>query len=109
MALEYLSGFGNHVETEAIPGTLPVGRNSPQRVKRGLYAEQFSGSAFTAPRGANKRSWLYRLRPSVKHVSRFSPVAHDRLRSAPDADRHPLPIGALRWNPVLIPNQPLDF
>ena len=61
----YMSGFGNEFATEALPGTLPVGQNSPQRVAHGLYAEQLSGTAFTAPRGQNRRSWLYRLRPSA--------------------------------------------
>jgi homogentisate 1,2-dioxygenase len=109
MAFDYMSGFGNHVETEAIPGTLPVGRNSPQRVKHGLYAEQFSGSAFTAPRGFNRRSWLYRLHPSVKHVGRFVAIESDHLRSAPDTDRGALPLGALRWNPVPLPKTPQSF
>ena len=59
----YMSGFGNSFETEALPGALPIGRNSPQRCAYGLYAEQLSGSPFTAPRGANERSWLYRIRP----------------------------------------------
>ena len=57
----YMSGFGNSFETEALPGALPVGRNSPQRCAYGLYAEQLSGSPFTAPRGSNERSWLYRI------------------------------------------------
>jgi homogentisate 1,2-dioxygenase len=70
----YLPGFGNDFETEALPGALPAGRNSPQRVNYGLYAEQLSGSPFTAPRGANERSWLYRIRPSVKHVGRFEKI-----------------------------------
>ena len=70
----YMSGFGNSFETEALPGALPVGRNSPQRCAYGLYAEQLSGSPFTAPRGANERSWLYRIRPSVKHSGRFAKV-----------------------------------
>ena len=61
----YLSGFGNHFATEALPGALPEGRNSPQRCAYGLYAEQFSGTAFTAPRSANRRSWLYRIRPAA--------------------------------------------
>ena len=61
----YMSGFGNSFETEALPGALPIGRNSPQRCAYGLYAEQLSGSPFTAPRGSNERSWLYRIRPSV--------------------------------------------
>ena len=64
-ALEYQSGFGNHFATEALPGALPVGRNSPQRCAYGLYAEQLSGTAFTAPRAENRRSWLYRIRPFI--------------------------------------------
>ena len=70
----YMSGFGNSFETEALPGALPIGRNSPQRCAYGLYAEQLSGSPFTAPRGSNERSWLYRIRPSVKHSGRFTKV-----------------------------------
>ena len=67
----YMSGFGNSFETEALSGALPIGRNSPQRCAYGLYAEQLSGSPFTAPRGSNERSWLYRIRPSVRHSGRF--------------------------------------
>jgi homogentisate 1,2-dioxygenase len=63
----YMSGFGNGFETEALPGALPVGRNSPQRCAYGLYAEQISGSPSTAPRAANERSWLYRIRPTAAH------------------------------------------
>ena len=63
-----MPGFGNDFETEALPGALPVGQNSPQRTAYGLYAEQLSGSPFTAPRGTNERSWLYRIRPSVQHA-----------------------------------------
>ena len=64
----YQSGFRNEFATEALPGALPVGRNSPQRCAYGLYAEQLTGSAFTAPRGANLRSWLYRIRPAAMHL-----------------------------------------
>src|SRR5262245_60195635 len=71
----YMPGFGNDFETEALPGALPVGQNSPQRTAYGLYAEQLSGSPFTAPRGSNERSWLYRIRPSVKHTGKFHKVA----------------------------------
>ena len=67
-AAGYMPGFGNDFETEALPGALPVGQNSPQQTAYGLYAEQLSGSPFTAPRGSNERSWLYRIRPSVKHT-----------------------------------------
>ena len=70
----YIPGFGNHVSTEAVAGALPEGRNSPQRPAFGLYAEQLSGTAFTAPRNENRRSWLYRLRPSADHRP-FAPYA----------------------------------
>ena len=63
----YLSGFGGTFESEAVPGALPHGRNSPQRPAFGLYTEQLSGTAFTAPRGENRRSWLYRMRPTADH------------------------------------------
>ena len=66
--MSYLSGFGNHFASESIPGALPEGRNSPQHTAFGLYAEQLSGTAFTAPRAENRRSWLYRLRPSAAHL-----------------------------------------
>ena len=94
--MEYLSGFGGHFETEAVAGTLPVGRNSPQRPPHGLYAEQLSGSAFTAPRHDNLRSWLYRIRPSVLQGG-FTPFAVPTWHSGPfAADGTP---DALRWRP----------
>ena len=68
MASSFMPGFGNDFETEALPGALPQGQNSPQRCAYGLYAEQLSGSPFTAPRGENERSWLYRMRPSVRQA-----------------------------------------
>ncbi len=104
----YQSGFGNGFETEAIAGALPVGRNSPQRVAYGLYAEQLSGSPFTAPRASNKRSWLYRIRPSVLHSGRFERVDEGHWHSAPNRE-HVLPIGQLRWDPVPIPAEPRSF
>jgi homogentisate 1,2-dioxygenase len=104
----YMSGFGNGFETEALPGALPVGRNSPQRCAYGLYAEQLSGSPFTAPRAANQRSWLYRIRPSVSHWNRFSRADLPFWRTAPHAGAD-LPIAPLRWSPVPIPSQSLSF
>ncbi|MET0271071.1 MAG: homogentisate 1,2-dioxygenase [Sphingomonas sp.] len=102
-----MPGFGNHFSTEAVPGALPIGRNSPQKVPFGLYAEQFSGSAFTAPRSENRRSWLYRLRPAASHPP-FSPYdGAPRLRSSP------LPAAAspnrLRWDPLPWPTGPTDW
>src|SRR5437868_6257824 len=104
----YISGFGNSFETEALPGALPIGRNSPQRPAYGLYAEQLSGSPFTAPRNANERSWLYRIRPSVKHTGRFTRVDNRLWRTAPCFE-HDIPLGQLRWNPTPIPTEPLTL
>ena len=75
MSLSYMPGFGNDFETETLAGALPQGMNSPQRPAYGLYAEQLSGSPFTAPRGTTERSWLYLIRPSVKHHRRFAAAA----------------------------------
>jgi homogentisate 1,2-dioxygenase len=105
----YMSGFGNSFETEALPGALPVGRNSPQRVKYGLYAEQLSGSAFTAPRNQNQRSWLYRIRPSVKHIARFRLVERGDIRTAPNTSESRLSIGQFRWDPVPLPAGEANF
>jgi homogentisate 1,2-dioxygenase len=106
----YMSGFGNSFETETLPGALPVGRNSPQKINYGLYAEQLSGSPFTAPQATNQRSWLYRIRPSVKHSGRYRKVDKGLIRTAPQArDESDLPIGQLRWNPSPIPDEALTF
>jgi len=109
MGLSYMPGFGNDFETESLPGSLPQGRNSPQRPAYGLYAEQLSGSPFTAPRGANERSWLYRIRPSVKHTGRFVPDDYPYWKSAPNAGDHELALGQYRWDPVPMPGRPMDF
>ncbi|MGX9964048.1 homogentisate 1,2-dioxygenase [Roseomonas sp. F4] len=105
----YMSGFGNGFETEALPGALPVGRNSPQRCAYGLYAEQLSGSPFTAPRASNARSWLYRIRPTVAHIGRFAPRDAGLWRSAPCAEETGLPIQPLRWDPLPIPESGETF
>lgn len=105
--LGYLPGFGNHFSTEALRGALPVGQNTPQRVAFGLYAEQLSGAAFTAPRSENYRSWLYRIRPSVVH-GEFVSVEARKLKSRP-FDETPATPNQLRWSPIPIPNDPTDF
>ena len=106
----YMSGFGNSFETEALAGALPVGRNSPQKVNYGLYAEQLSGSPFTAPHESNQRSWLYRIRPTVKHSSRYRKIDKGLIRTAPAArEESDLPIGQLRWGPIPIPDENLTF
>jgi homogentisate 1,2-dioxygenase len=104
--LQYLSGFGNHFSSEALPGALPLGRNSPQRCPYGLYAEQLSGTAFTAPRHANRRSWLYRIRPALMH-GEFEALADGpltdhfaQLQASPNR---------LRWDPLPLPTAPTDF
>ncbi len=108
-APQYMPGFGNDFETEALPGALPQGQNSPQKCPYGLYAEQLSGTAFTAPRGQNERSWCYRIRPSVRHVGRFREIALPHWKSAP----HILPgvasLGQYRWNPVPHEDAPLTW
>ena len=109
MAHSYMPGFGNDFETETLPGSLPQGRNSPQRPAYGLYAEQLSGSPFTAPRGTNERSWLYRIRPSVKHTGRFRQIDYPHWKSAPNIGVHELALGQLRWGPVQIPDVETDF
>ena len=103
-----LAGFGNHHATEAVAGALPQGRNSPQKVAFGLYAEQFSGTAFTAPRAENRRSWLYRMRPTASHAA-FTPYGPDTLiRSGPFTEVPPSP-NRLRWDPIALPTSPVDF
>jgi homogentisate 1,2-dioxygenase len=109
MTLTYMPGFGNDFETEALPGALPQGQNSPQQCAYGLYAEQLSGSPFTAPRGANERSWLYRMRPSVRHTGRFAKTDVPGWKTAPSPDDHDLPIAQLRWGPPPMPNEPATF
>ncbi|WIG54459.1 MAG: Homogentisate 1,2-dioxygenase [Rhodanobacteraceae bacterium] len=102
----YLTGFGNEHSSEALAGALPVGRNSPQKVPYGLYAEQLSGTAFTAPRHANRRSWLYRIRPAALHGSfeAFEQRAfHNRF------DEAPTPPDQMRWSPFALPDVPTDF
>ncbi|HEY0628866.1 MAG TPA: homogentisate 1,2-dioxygenase [Sphingomicrobium sp.] len=95
--LHYLTGFGAHFESEAVPGALPKGRNSPQRPPFGLYAEQLSGTAFTAPRHENRRSWLYRMRPTADHRP-FERYAGAKL-FAPGTVDEPLTPNRLRWDP----------
>ena len=104
--LSYQSGFGNSFATEALPGALPVGRNSPQRAPYGLYAEQFSGTAFTAPRADSRRSWLYRIRPSAMHRP-FERMAAGRFVS--DFTALASTPNQLRWNPLPMPQAPTDF
>ena len=104
----YMSGFGNTFETEALPRALPVGRNSPQKVNYGLYAEQLSGSPFTAPQATNERSWLYRIRPGVRHTARFERIDAGLIRTAPQRESE-APIGQLRWGPTPIPGDKLTL
>jgi homogentisate 1,2-dioxygenase len=105
--LRYRSGFGNENATEAVPGALPQGRNSPQRPPLGLYAEQLSGTAFTAPRGLNRRTWVYRLRPSAMHAP-FRRIDNGLLRTAPFRDSEPSP-NRMRWDPLPMAEKPTDF
>ena len=105
--LRYQTGFGNDFATEAVPGALPVGRSNPKQPAHGLYTEELNGTAFTAPRAGNRRSWTYRIRPSAVHEP-FKPLAAGLLRSAP-FDEVPAPPNQLRWRPLPIPTVPTDF
>ena len=103
---QYFTGFGNHFATEAERGALPIGRNSPQKAPLGLYAEQFTGTAFTAPRHANRRSWLYRIRPGAAHGKfELLPASafHNRF------DEQPASPNRLRWNPLEKVTGSVDF
>jgi homogentisate 1,2-dioxygenase len=105
-ALQYLSGFGNEFASEALSGALPKGQNSPQKCPYGLYAEQLSGTAFTAPRAANRRSWLYRIRPAAMHEP-FERIDDGALTS--DFSQAEATPNQLRWDPLPIPLEPTDF
>src|SRR5437870_1265263 len=110
-SLNYQNGFGNEFGTEALAGALPEGRNSPQRCGYGLYAEQVSGTAFTAPRHANRRSWLYRIRPAAMHGP-FTAFAQPRFHN--DFGTGPVTPDQLRWSPLPMPTSdanaaPADF
>ncbi|MDG3015296.1 homogentisate 1,2-dioxygenase [Speluncibacter jeojiensis] len=105
--MAYLSGFGNEHQTEAVPGAVPSQQNSPQHVPLGLYAEQHSGTAFTEPRANNRRSWVYRIRPSAAHPA-FQRIDDGLLRSAPLLDGVADP-NRLRWDPLPRPARPVDF
>ncbi|TCT10979.1 homogentisate 1,2-dioxygenase [Paralcaligenes ureilyticus] len=105
--LHYQTGFGNHLATEALPGALPVGRNSPQVCPYGLYAEQLSGTAFTAPRADNRRSWLYRIRPAAAQQP-FEPCEDITDWNNAFGDG-PVTPNQLRWDPQPVPTQPTDF
>ena len=104
----YMSGFGNGYETEALPGALPIGRNSPQRCAYGLYAEQISGSPFTAPRATNERTWFYRIRPTVAHWGDFRPRDVGLWRTAPCHEIQ-MPPAPLRWDPLPLPDTATSF
>jgi homogentisate 1,2-dioxygenase len=107
MTTDYMSGFGSHFATEAVAGALPEGRNSPQRPAFGLYAEQLSGTSFTAPRAENRRSWLYRMRPSAEHppYRRYEGAP----LFAPGIVDEPLAPNRLRWDPLGWPDEPADL
>ena len=106
-ALAYQSGFGNEFASEGLPGALPQGRNSPQRNPYGLYAEVLSGTAFTAPRAENQRTWLYKIQPSAMQ-SAFRRIDNRLLRSGPFTEAEPSP-NRMRWDPLPVDDAPADF
>ncbi|MFC0202058.1 homogentisate 1,2-dioxygenase [Paracoccus rhizosphaerae] len=102
----YMPGFGNDFDTEALPGALPQGQNSPQKCNYGLYAEQLSG---TAPRGQNERTWCYRIRPSVHHTGRFTPIDVPHWKTAPNVVPTVTSLGQYRWVPIPVPEGDLTW
>jgi homogentisate 1,2-dioxygenase len=105
--VKYQSGFGNYFSSEAVKGALPVGRNSPQKPPKGLYAEVISGTAFTAPRAENQSVWTYRLRPSAMHPP-YRKMAAGLVRSGPFREAE-TPFNRLRWDPFPVSSKPADF
>src|SRR6202012_4975115 len=105
--LEYQSGFGNEFATEAVRGALPEGQNAPQKHALGLYTEQFSGTPFTAPRATNRRTWTYRIRPSVTHRP-YEEIALGMIRSGPFLETPTTP-NQFRWDPLPSPDKETDF
>src|ERR1700739_4717076 len=107
--LRYQSGVGDEFATEAVKGALPAGQNAPQRSKLGLYTEQMSGTPFTAPRAVNRRTWTYRIRPSVTHKP-FEPYRgkSELLKSGPFTEVD-TPPNQMRWDPVPLPKKKTDF
>src|SRR3569832_1153781 len=105
--MRYQTGFGGHFESEAVEGALPKGRNSPQRPPFGLYAEQLSGTAFTAPRHEFRRSWLFRLCPCAAHrpYVAYARAPHLLLVFAGEAGCP----NRLRWDALAYPDAPTDF
>ncbi|MFK7703019.1 homogentisate 1,2-dioxygenase [Pseudomonas caspiana] len=102
--LVYQSGFGNQFSSEALPGALPVGQNSPQKHALGLYAELLSGTAFTVSRAEARRTWLYRIKPSASHPH------YQRLdRQIIGQQMGPITPNRLRWNAFALPSDPTDF
>jgi len=103
----YMPGFGNDFETEALPGALPQGQNSPQKCAYGLYAEQLSGTAFTRPHP--ERTWCYRIRPSVRHTGRFDPIELPYWQTAPNVLPDIASLGQYRWDPIPLPGSDQDL
>ncbi len=106
--MKYQSGFGNEFASEAIAGALPEGRNSPQRVAHGLYAELISGTAFTAPRHVNRRTWVYRRQPSAV-MGEYVPYSQPLWTSPDTSVASPQAPNPLRWQPFELPTTPTDF
>jgi len=104
--MRYLSGFGNHHNSEAKEGALPRGQNNPQKVPYGLYTEQLSGTSFNSARHENRRSWLYRIRPSVSHLP-FTLIENGLLKSRPFGAS--AEANQMRWHAISIPEAPKDF
>jgi len=105
--LRYQTGFGNHLASEAVPGTLPPRGNTPKEVPHGLFVEQINGTGFTVERSQNLRTWLYRLRPAI-HAGPFSPMAAPGGFTGRFGDAVPTP-EPMRFRPTPLPTGDVDF
>jgi homogentisate 1,2-dioxygenase len=103
----YQRGLGNYFSTEALPGALPQGQNSPQQVPYGLYAEGISGAAFTVLRSESRQTWCYRILPTAKNPP-YQQLQNQLLRTAPDF-AEPVSPNQERWDPLTIPDAPTDL
>jgi homogentisate 1,2-dioxygenase len=101
-----LEGFGAPLQSEALPGALPLHQNSPRHAPYGLYPEQLSGTAFGLPRHKNLRTWLYRIRPSAQQ-SPFRPLRHETFTTAFTSE--PVEPNLFGWRPCPIPSAGQDF
>ncbi|HEY3498273.1 MAG TPA: homogentisate 1,2-dioxygenase, partial [Polyangiaceae bacterium] len=100
------AGFGNVHASEALPGALPHDRNTPRVGPYRLYPELTSGTAFTAERAENFRTWTYRIRPAAQQ-GLLEPLAHATFRD--DFEDEPPEPNLTGFSPLPLPSAACDF